>query len=324
VTSRQSLLAVTLVASLVGLSQVSITTAQSVRGQTPAGLAYEASGAGEALVFIHGFSLDRHMWQPQVEAFGGHHRVIRYDLRGHGDSAAASEPYTGHEDLLGLLDALRVDRATLVGLSAGSELAINFALTYPDRVARLVLASPGLGGYRGSPLPWMQPVLDAAMAGDAERAARQWTKTPLMQLVSGVERAPLVAGIVMRNARLWTSKRTELPLSPPAVGRLAAITCPVLVVLGENDQPHIREIARAIADGIPAAALTVIPRAGHLVNLDSPDAFNGVVGAFLDTHRPRAARTSARARRLFSSVSRSVPWIAPACCSSVKIATDSA
>lgn len=268
-------------ATVIVLLPASSTSAQSVTGRSSAGLFYEVSGAGEPIVFIHGFSLDRRMWEPQVTAFEARYRVIRYDLRGHGDSVASLESYTGYGDLLNVLDALEISRAVLVGLSAGSELAINFAITHPDRVARLVLASPGLGGFRGSLLPWMQPVLDSAAAGDGEGAARLWVKTPLMRLVGDVGAGSVVTAMVMRNARLWTSRRTEQPLSPPAIGRLSAITCPVLVIVGDEDQPHILEMARVITEGVAGATRTVIPSAGHLVNLDAPVAFNGVVRTFL-------------------------------------------
>ena len=127
-------------------------SAQGRSGVSAAGLSFEASGAGDPVVLIHGFSLDRHMWDRQVKTLESRYRVVRYDLRGHGDSAAIEGPYTGYEDLSSVLDALAIDRATLVGLSAGAELAINFALTHPDRVARLILVAPGLGGCRGPDL----------------------------------------------------------------------------------------------------------------------------------------------------------------------------
>jgi pimeloyl-ACP methyl ester carboxylesterase len=258
----------------------STASAQPAVGRSAAGLFYEARGAGEALVFVHGFSLDRRMWEGQMAAFSSSYRVVRYDLRGHGDSAGIEGRYTGYEDLRSVLDALGIGRATLVGLSAGSELAINFAITYPNRVARLVLTAPGLGGYRGARLPWLQPVLDAAAGGDADTAARLWLKTPLMALIDR-NAAPTVAAMVMRNARLWTATRTEQPLSPPAIVRLSAITCPVLVVVGDQDQPHIHDIAKVIVKGVTGATLTVIQRAGHLVNLDTPAEFNAAVAAFL-------------------------------------------
>jgi len=258
-----------------------IAAAQPAIDRAPNGIAYEISGTGEPVVLIHAFSLDRHMWEPQVAALAGSYRVIRYDLRGHGDSAKGDQPYTGYGDLKDLLDSLGIARATLIGLSAGSELAINFAIAYPDRVTRLVLASPGLGGYRGASLPWMQPVIDAAVAGQAEQAARLWAKTPLMRLVTGHNAEPAVTEMVMRNAGLWTSKRTEQPLTPPAIERLATIRVPVLVVVGGDDQPHILDIARVIAAGVPNARVETLRGAAHLVNLDVPNAFNEVVSRFL-------------------------------------------
>jgi 3-oxoadipate enol-lactonase len=195
-----------------------------------------------------------------------------------------SEPYTGYDDLRALLDELGIDAATLVGLSAGSELAINFAIAYPERVAGLVLAAPGLGGYAGPPLPWAQPVFEAAARGDPERAARLWAETPIMALRINRAEAATVTSLVMQNSRLWTLRRTEQPLSPPAVGRLAEIRCPVLVIVGERDLPHINDIADVLDRGIPGAERLIVPGAGHIVNLDAPEAFNRAVGTFLAQH----------------------------------------
>ncbi|HVR29908.1 MAG TPA: alpha/beta fold hydrolase [Thermoanaerobaculia bacterium] len=255
--------------------------AETAAGTSSAGLFYEASGSGEPLVLIHAFSVDRRMWGPQVAAFEDRFRVIRYDLRGHGKSAAPTEPYTGYQDLRGLLDEMGIPRATIVGLSAGSELAINFALAHPDRVDRLVLAAPGVGGYPVPALPWFAPVFEALGAGDAERAARLWAETPIMALHANRDAAETVASLVMDNWRLWTYQRLEQPLSPPAVDRLRAITCPVLVVVGDRDLAHILEIARLIADEVGGATLVTIPGAGHIVNLDAPEPFNQAVATFL-------------------------------------------
>ncbi len=254
---------------------------QTVSGTTSTGLFYEASGKGEPVVLIHGFSLDRRMWEPQMHALQDQFRVIRYDLRGHGRSAAPTVPYTGFGDLRVLLDTLGITRATLVGLSAGAELAINFAIAHPERVARLVLAAPGLGGYTPPPMPWFQPVADALTAGDVEGAARRWAETPIMRLYTNIAATDTVTSMVMDNAGLWTFRRTEQPLSPPAIGRLGEITCPVLVIVGNRDLPHIQDIARVLDEQIAGATLMTIPGAGHLVNLDTPAAFNEAVLAFL-------------------------------------------
>jgi 3-oxoadipate enol-lactonase len=256
-------------------------SAQTVAGMTSAGVFYEVSGAGHPVVFIHAFSVDRRMWEPQVAEFESRFRVIRYDLRGHGRSVAPTEPYQGYDDLRALLDTLGISRATVVGLSAGAELAINFAIAYPDRAAGLVLAAPGLGGFRTPPLPWATPVFEAAAAGDVERAAKLWAETPIMAMRTKMDATETMTALVMDNSRLWGYQRTEQPLSPPAIDRLAEIACPALIIVGEEDLPHIKSIARLLADNVATATLVTIPGAGHFPNLDRPRLFNGAVAAFL-------------------------------------------
>ena len=258
-------------------------SAQGAAGTSTAGLSYEATGTGDAVVLIHAFSVDRRMWASQVAALEGRFRVIRYDLRGHGQSAPPSAPYTTHEDLRSVLDALGVERATLIGLSAGAEIATDFALVHPERVRRLVLASPGLSGYVPStPMRWAQPVFEAAGAGDAERAARLWVATPLMTLHGDQAAAKTVSELVMSNVRLWSFKTNPVqPIDPPAIKRLANVKCPVLVIVGEQDLPYIKDVARLLVEGIPGARQVSIPAAGHLVNLDASTAFNRAVDGFL-------------------------------------------
>ena len=113
-----------------------------------------------------------------------------------------------------------------------------------------------------------------------------------MRLVTAADAVPSITQMVMHNAGLWKSKRLEQPLSPPAIGRLMSIHCPVLVVVGAEDQPHILDIAHIIVDGVPGATLTTIPGAAHLVNLDTPRAFNDVVARFLAAPTIRFDTTS--------------------------------
>jgi 3-oxoadipate enol-lactonase len=260
-----------------------VAAAQPSVGTTAAGLVYEVSGAGEPVVLIHAFSVDRRMWAPQIAALEGRFRVVRYDLRGHGKSAAPSVPYAPHEDLRSVMDTLGIDRATLIGLSAGSTLAIDFAIAYPARVSRLVLASPGLNGHVPSPpLTWTRPVFEAAGKGDAQGAAKLWADTPIMALRSDTAAATTVRDLVMSNVQLWTYRANPAqPLAPPAIGRLGEVTAPALVILGGQDLPHIAEIGRLLLTGIRGARLTTIPGAGHIVNLDAREAFNAAMMAFL-------------------------------------------
>jgi pimeloyl-ACP methyl ester carboxylesterase len=223
------------------------------------------------------------MWAPQITVLESRFRVIRYDLRGHGQSEGPSAPYAPYEDLRSVLDALGVNRATLIGLSAGAEIATDFTIAYPHRVARVLLASPGLSGFVPStPLTWVQPVFQAAAAGDPERAAKLWAATPIMALRNDLTAAAIVADLVMSNARLWSYRTNPVQrLAPPAIKRLSEIKCPALVVIGEQDLPHIKEAASVLVGGIAGARLVTIPRAGHLVNLDAREAFNQAVEAFL-------------------------------------------
>lgn len=257
--------------------------AQTTAGTSPAGIYYETSGSGEPVVLIHAFSVDRRMWAPQIAVLEGRFRVIRYDLRGHGKSEGPSAPYAPHDDLRSVMDAVGIDKATLIGLSAGATIATDFAIAYPSRVARIILASPGVSGYVPStPLTWTQPVFQAAGAGDAEGAARLWAATPIMAVRNDLSVASTIQDLVMSNTRLWTFRTNPgQELRPPAIRRLSEVACPALVVLGEQDLPHIKDIAGLLASGIKGARLVAIPRAGHMVNLDAREAFNQAVESFL-------------------------------------------
>src|SRR5688572_9532583 len=114
-----------------------------------ASLHVEICGQGPALVMIHGGNTDRRMWDDEFASWSKLYQVIRYDVRGFGRSTRPSESYRSHEDLLTILDSLHVRKASIVGLSLGGRIALDFALTQPDRVTALVLAGPGMSGF-----PW--------------------------------------------------------------------------------------------------------------------------------------------------------------------------
>ena len=110
-------------------------------------LSFEDAGSGPPIVLLHGFSFDSGMWDPQFECLRRTHRVLRYDLRGFGESTVPTGPYRHIDDLHAILGALQIERAMLVGLSLGSNIALAYALEHPDNVSALVLASPGLPGH---------------------------------------------------------------------------------------------------------------------------------------------------------------------------------
>lgn len=110
----------------------------------------QSVGEGPTVVLLHGMPLDHRMWDETVRVLHRRYRVIRYDLRGAGRSGDGEGRFEHHDDLRALLEALEVDRASIVGISVGGKIAIDYALRYPDTVRSLVLINPGVSGYRWS------------------------------------------------------------------------------------------------------------------------------------------------------------------------------
>src|SRR2546425_4272632 len=113
-------------------------------------LYYEVAGEGHPLVLNHGGLVDNHLWDDQFDEFAKHFKVIRYDIRGFGDSGmlkSGMEPYSMERDLYSLLQFLGVEKNYVLGLSMGGELAIDFTLQYPESVDALVTVGAGLSGF---------------------------------------------------------------------------------------------------------------------------------------------------------------------------------
>ena len=114
-------------------------------------LYYESTGTGPPLVLLHGFTLDRRMWQRQVDYFSKKYRVIAYDSRGHGKSSCPESGYSREDrvsDLRNLTTGLKLKKFHLVGLSMGGATALGFALDYPESLLSLTLVDTAAGGYR--------------------------------------------------------------------------------------------------------------------------------------------------------------------------------
>lgn len=244
----------------------------------------EVAGAGEVVVFVHGFSLDARMWDAQFEVFAQHFRVVRYDARGFGRSSLPNEPYRHVDDLCAMLDHLGLARASIVGLSMGGGIALDFALEYPQRVQALVVVDGAVAGHTWSST-WedtIKPVWDHARAGDVNGARAAWLAHPLFAPVLESEAAANFQQIVMDYSGWhWVNKNPITPVKPPALERLEAITAPTLVVLGERDLLDFHAIADRIVQHVPDAKQHVMAGAGHIPNMEAPEAFNALVLGFL-------------------------------------------
>jgi 3-oxoadipate enol-lactonase len=248
-------------------------------------LRYEIGGHGEPVVFVHGFSLDRSLWEPQWAAVSARHRAIRYDLRGYGESTLPDGPYTHVGDLGALLGALEARPAHVVGLSMGGIVALGLALKAPDAVRSLALIDTVLDGHRMSEA-WSQrwrTIVATARGGDVAGAKRLWLAHELFATSRALPDVRVAVGAMLDrySGWHWSHQDPVGAAARPATELLASVAVPTLVVVGERDLPDFQDIARRLARDVPRATLTVIAQAGHLPNLEAPDEFNDVLLAHL-------------------------------------------
>lgn len=252
-------------------------------------IAFTDEGRGTPVVLLHAFPQSRAMWAPQIDALSKTHRVIAPDFRGFGESDAPEGPYTLDQyadDVNALLDHLAVKQAVFAGLSMGGYTLFAVYRRHADRVKALVLADTraqadteegragravmaqtarekGAGAIAEIMLPkLLSPI---ALEADAELVG---------QVRAAIERTQVsgIAGALMAMA----SRPDSVPLLPQ-------IACPTLVITGELDGPAPPADARLMAERIPGARLEIIPRAGHLSNLERPEEFTEAVRSFLRT-----------------------------------------
>jgi 3-oxoadipate enol-lactonase len=254
-------------------------------------LYYEMMGDGHPLVLVHAGIADSRMWDDQFAVFAKRYRVIRYDIRGFGKSIMPPGSSSTSRDLHGLLQAIGVAKAYLVGLSIGGGIAIDFTLQYPAMVSALVLVASGLGGMQPSvAMQRADADVDAARERGGIDAAveaenRLWVDGPKRrpdQVDSSVR-----ARVAEMNGALYRLPEVDAPrerLDPPAIGRLGEIQVPTLVIVGDGDVPDVIATADVLAHGIAGARKAVLPDVAHMVNMERPVEFNQIMLDFLSHH----------------------------------------
>jgi pimeloyl-ACP methyl ester carboxylesterase len=247
-------------------------------------LYYEMVGKGPAVVLVHGGLVDSRLWNDQMKEFAKHHRVVRYDLRGFGRSAAAPQPFSHIEDLGALMDFLKIERATVVGLSVGGIIAADFALEHPERVDRLVLVGAGLRGDKQPPDKDALKAYEAATKGMAEEFVNVTMKSGLYATVR--EGSPAYARLRQMMLENFKAVSTFAPgflkyPAQPTIERLGQIKAPTLVIIGSDDAQSLQNVADTLAAGIPGTRKVVIPGASHHPPVEKPDEFNKAVLSFL-------------------------------------------
>jgi 3-oxoadipate enol-lactonase len=230
------------------------------------------------VVLIHAGGLDGRMWRPLAERLDDRFRLDIPDLRGHGSTPLPPEPYTHAEDLVRMLDQLKVERAVVIGCSFGGWVALQLATLAPERVRALALMpgtlsdtedwSPEIEAF------WAQE--DALVgAGDIDGAVALNVRTWV--------REPQVADVVAEMARTALehqagaqAQERVLPVDLPAIAH------PTLAVSGGRDFPDFARMADRVAAEVPGGERAEVPDAGHLIALERPDAAAEILGPWLE------------------------------------------
>jgi pimeloyl-ACP methyl ester carboxylesterase len=244
----------------------------------------EASGTGPPLVLLHGMAGERHDWDRLLAALPAELPTLSYDLRGFGQSLAQDGVTFSHaDDLLALLDARRISQAAILGVSMGGGVALNFALSHPERVSHLVLISPAMVGWEWSE-EWKalwRGVAQLARAGDMALARERWFAHPMF---APLRRDPVAAeelrrSIAAYHGRQWVRdwQANELP----DIDRLHTLTAPCLLLTGALDVPDMRLIADVLAAAARGVERIDYPEAGHMLHLERTAEVAAAVSAFL-------------------------------------------
>ncbi len=272
-------------------------------------LAVGVAGEGPLLVFLHGIGGNRTNWDSQLPAFAPHFTAVAWDARGYGDS----EDYAGpldfadfSRDLLRVLDHFGAERAHLCGLSMGGRIAQDFYPRYPDRVASMVLcgtfagvdpADPRSGRTQSSDAfvaSRIQPYLDGADPAERAPDGVSWLMAPDRSEEAFRNAVAAHAAIHVESY----VKTVRASADYDRVADLPRIAVPVLLVFGDRDPLTPPAVGAYMQENIPDASLEIVAGAGHLVNLERPEAFNRIVLRFLLAGRqrpgPRAVASPAR------------------------------
>ena len=252
-------------------------------------LAVEVRGEGPVVLFVHGYPLDRTLWQHQLGALTGFRRIAP-DLRGLGLSDAPDLGYsmaTYADDLAALLDALHADQVVICGLSMGGYIALEFARRYRSRLRGLVLMDTRAEADTAEARKAREAAMQVARERGAGAIAAQMitklfapgaaeTMPQVVDRIRGMMEAAPVKGIVGA-----LSAMRDRPDSTATLSELEGL--PTLIVVGEKDQVTPLAVARAMADAVPGGMLSVIPAAGHLPPVEQPIATTRVLTEFLQS-----------------------------------------
>lgn len=248
-------------------------------------IAYREAGQGDAVVLLHGFLCDSRCWRHQLDGLSDRFRVVAWDAPGAGSSSDPPETFTTTDYVrcfARFLDALEIGRAHVVGLSWGGILAQELCRIHPERLISLVLADT-YAGWRGSlPEPEWRERLETCLrdsTGSAETLVGKLLPGMFSSSVSEDVRNELAA-IMTEFHPVGFRVMSRSSADVDTTDLLSALGVRTLVLWGDDDRRSPMRIAEQLHAAIPAAELAVIPKAGHLSNMEQPEAFNARVRRF--------------------------------------------
>ena len=242
------------------------------------------------VVFVHGFPFSHKMWLTpggQTEALASSHRVIAYDVRGHGDSEIGDGQYTIElfvDDLVALLDHLSIVKAVIVGLSMGGYIALRLAERAPDRVRGLVLCDTKSEGDSNEAKIKRASSIKAVKANGPRLFAEGFVTSVFTpeNLGAKPEAVRMIQSVIERTAPIsLCGSMLALAARTDTTAALPNINVPTLIMVGEHDALTPPAASQSMKDKIPNSELHLIPNAAHLSNIENPVEFNKHLVEFL-------------------------------------------
>lgn len=257
-------------------------------------LYYEDTGSGFPVIFVHEFAGDCRSWEPQVRYLSRRYRCIAFNARGFPpsdvpDDAAAYSQDRARDDIKAVLDRLGIEKAHIVGISMGGFAALHFGFAYPRMARSLVIAGCGYGA---------EPATREKFRAEAEAAAARWEGEGAESFAKVYALGPTRVQFQNKDPRGWQAfadmlaehssqgsaltmrgVQKERPSLWALEDKMRALTVPTLIMTGDEDDPCLQP-ALFMKQAIASAGLMVLPRSGHTINLEEPDAFNHAVADF--------------------------------------------
>jgi 3-oxoadipate enol-lactonase len=245
-------------------------------------LFYESAGKGTNIVLLHDGMVNNRIWDEQFPMLTKTYRVVRYDRRGYGKSSDPETKFSNINDLNQLFTQLKIDKAIIFGMSSGGRLAIDFTLTYPEKVTGLVLVGAVVSGFGyTSHMNTRGGHFDPQKMTDPAKVNEYFIKDDPYEIYSENTAAKDKVMKLLPFLARQNSVPTQ-PASKVAVRSLSEIKVPALILVGEYDIPDVHAHAGVINAGIANSKREIIPRSGHLIPIEQPALFNETITAFLN------------------------------------------